>query len=155
TFLDGSTTLGTVSLTTGKATLALKTLSVGSHTITAVYSGDTNFITSTTAAPPPQTENDEVSTTATREKEPSVWGQSVTFTTTVKAVAPGSGTPTGSVTYWDGSTSLGTATLSSGKATLAIKTLSVGPHTITAVYGGDANFLTSTSAALPQTVNQD
>jgi hypothetical protein len=70
------------------------------------------------------------------------------------AVAPGTGTPTGSVTFYDGSTILGTATLSSGTASLSLTTLAVGSHSITAVYGGDPNFKTSTSAALSQKVNQ-
>ena len=70
---------------------------------------------------------------------PSVFGQSVTFTATVKAVAPGSGTPTGAVTFLDGSTTLGTGTLdASGVASFSTSTLSVGEHSITAAYGGNA-----------------
>src|SRR5262249_8175612 len=47
---------------------------------------------------------------------------------------------------------LGTGTLSGGSATFTTSALAVGAHTITAAYGGDANFLPSTSAALTQTV---
>jgi hypothetical protein len=46
---------------------------------------------------------------------------------------------------------LGTGTLSSGKAAFTTSTLAVGNHSITAVYGGDANFNGSTSPALTQT----
>jgi hypothetical protein len=79
----------------------------------------------------------------------------VTFTVTVAAVAPGAGTPTGTVTFKDGTTTLGTATLSSGKATYrtpCLRPLRLGDHSITAVYNGDASFTTSTSPALTQTV---
>ena len=86
---------------------------------------------------------------------PSVNGQSVTFTATVTAAAPGSGTPTSSVTFMDGSTALGSATLGSGKASFKTTSLAVGSQAITAVYGGDGNFTTSTSTALTQTVQED
>ena len=56
----------------------------------------------------------------------------------------------------DGSTTLGSGTLNgSGRATLSTNTLAVGSHSITAVYGGDGNFITSTSPTLNQAVNQD
>src|SRR5207302_6439180 len=93
-------------------------------------------------------------TTVSSSANPSVFGQSVTFTATVTASAPGAGTPTGTVTFKDGATTLGTGTLSSGTATFATSTLSVAAHSITAVYGGDTNFTGSTSSALTQTVNK-
>jgi hypothetical protein len=80
-------------------------------------------------------------------------GQSVTFTATV-APSSGSGTPTGTVTFLDGTTSLGTGTLNAqGVATFATSTLAAGPHTITASYGGDGTFANSTSSAVSVTVN--
>jgi hypothetical protein len=91
------------------------------------------------------------STLLSSSLDPSSFGQSVTFTATVTA---SKGTPDGIVTFADGSTTLGTATLSSGTATFATVALSTGAHSITAVYGGDANFAGSTSAMLTQTVNQ-
>src|SRR5207248_5800860 len=102
-----------------------------------------------------QTVNQASTTTAvTSSANPSVFGQPVTFTATVSAVAPGVGIPTGTVTFRDGGNTLGTATLTNGTATFTTTTLSVASHVITAVYGGDSNFATSTSAALTQTVNQ-
>ena len=155
--LDGSITLGTATLSSGgKATLTTKALPAGPDTITAVYSGDSNFTTSTSTALTQTVIQDATTTTIVSSANPSVSGQSVNFTATVKALAPGSGTPTGTVTFLDGSTTLGTATLSSGgKATFTTKSLPVGSYTITASYGGDSNFITSTSTALTQTVNQD
>ena len=90
-------------------------------------------------------------TTLTSSLNPSNYGQSVTFTATVTAT---SGTTTGTVTFYSnvGGT-LGTVALSSGIATFTTKTLAAANHTITAVYSGDSNFATSTSAPLSQTVN--
>ena len=81
---------------------------------------------------------------------PNYFGAATTFT--VKLAASGSVTPTGTVTFYDGTTLLGTATLASGNAALSVGTLAVGPHTITAVYGGDINFPPVTSSPLALTV---
>jgi hypothetical protein len=157
TFKDGATTLGTGTLNgSGQTTLATSALALGSHSITVVYAGDSDFTTSTSSTLT-QTVNQAATTTAvTSTTAPSVVGQSVTFTATVSAGAPGSGTPSGNVTFKDGSTVLGTGSVNgSGIATLSVSNLSLGSHSITAVYAGDANFTTSTSAAFNQTVNRD
>jgi hypothetical protein len=88
------------------------------------------------------------STTLSSSANPSVFGQSVTFTATVTGTGA-----TGTVTFKDGGTTLGTGSLSGGTATFASSALTVGAHTITAVYGGDASFATSTSPGVTQTVN--
>src|SRR5262249_22968251 len=86
---------------------------------------------------------------------PSVFGQPVTLSTTVTANPPGAGTPTGTVTFFDGVTQIGTATLNAGAASITISTFSVGSHSITATYGGDGSFNGSTTAtALIQVVNK-
>src|SRR6266403_5059319 len=84
---------------------------------------------------------------------PSAVGQAVTFTATVKP-ASGSGIPTGTVTFNDGATALGTGTLSGGIATFMTSGLGAGAHSITAVYGGDANFGGGASPVLTQTINK-
>jgi len=156
TFMDGSTSLGSGTLDcSGRATISTRTLTVGSQSITASYGGDSNFITSTSPTLNQAVNQDGTSTALSSSVYPSVYGQSVTFTATVSAAVPGSGTPTGSVTFMDGSTALGSATLSSGKANFKTTSLVVGSQAITAVYGGDGNFITSTSAALTQTVQKD
>ncbi|MBV9280112.1 MAG: Ig-like domain repeat protein, partial [Chloroflexi bacterium] len=96
-------------------------------------------------------------TTLSSSANPSTFGQAVTFRASVSG--SGSGTPTGTVTFKDGSTSLDTAALGAGAnpanvATLTTNGLSAGPHSITAVYNGDSTFEASTSAALSQTVNK-
>jgi hypothetical protein len=79
--------------------------------------------------------------------DPSTSGHSVTFTATVTGTGA-----TGTVTFKDGETTLGSSTLSNGTATYTTSTVSVGSHSITAVYGGDANFAGSTSSAVDPTV---
>jgi hypothetical protein len=155
TFKDGTTTLGTGTLNgSGIATFSTSTLSVASHSITAVYGGDTDDLGSTSSALSQVVNKDSTSTGLTSSVNPSTFGQSVTFTATVTASAPGSGTPTGTVTFKDGTSTLGTGTLSGGVATYTTSKLSVGTHSITAIYNGDTNFKTSTSPALTQTVNK-
>jgi hypothetical protein len=76
-------------------------------------------------------------------------GQTILFTATVQST--GGGTPTGSVTFLDGTTPIGAAALTAGSASLST-TLTGGAHTITAVYSGGPGFTGSTSAALTQSV---
>jgi hypothetical protein len=90
-------------------------------------------------------------TTVTSSLNPSTFGQSVTFTATVQ-VSSGS-SPTGTVTFLDGATSLGTANLTNSVAQFSTSTLAAASHTITAQYSGDANFTGSNSSALTQVVN--
>jgi MYXO-CTERM domain-containing protein len=155
TFSDGATTLGTVLLNAaGVATFSTSTFTVGTHALSAVYAGDTNFATSTSASLSQVVNKGASATTIASSSNPSLIGSSVTFTATVKATAPSSGTPSGTVTFKDGATTLGTGTLSvTGIATFATTTLAVGAHTITAEYGGGANHNASTSAPLTQNVS--
>ena len=159
TFDDGTTSIGTAAtLTAGVATFTTSTLTASGspYSITAVYSGDTNFTTSTSSAVSQVVNQASTTTALTSGTNPSVSGQSVTFTATVAAVSPGSGTPTGTVTFDDGTTPIGTVTLSSGVATFTTSSSDGrgSPYSITAVYSGDTNFTTSTSSAVSQVVNQ-
>ena len=63
-----------------------------------------------------------------------VVGQALTLKTTVSVMAPGVGTPTGSVTFYDGATAIGTVPLSGDKASLPMTYTSPGSHSFTAVY---------------------
>src|SRR5579872_105336 len=78
-------------------------------------------------------------------------GQPVTFTGKVSA---SSGTPTGTVTFLDGTTKLGMGTLSNGSAAFQTSSLAAGVHNVTVAYSGDSNFDASTSTALNQTVDK-
>jgi oligoribonuclease NrnB/cAMP/cGMP phosphodiesterase (DHH superfamily) len=143
-----------VTLSNGQATFTTSTLSVGSHTITAAYNGDGSFSISSAGSFTQTVNQASTATALSSSLNPSTYSQSVTYTAIVSATAPGAGTPTGTVTFKDGSTTLGTGTLAGGSATFTISTLTGGSHSITAVYGGDTNFVSSTSATLTQTVNQ-
>jgi len=154
TFMDNGSSIGTAALSGGIATLTTTTIPAGSNSITAVYAGDANFTTSTSSALTQTVHQSATTTALTQNTAAAKFGQSVTFTATMAAVSPGAGTPTGTVTFKDGSTVLGTGTLTNGIAKFATSSLAVGSHSITAVYGGDTNFTTSTSGVLTQTVNQ-
>ncbi len=86
-------------------------------------------------------------TSLTSSVNPSTNGQNVTLTA---VVAPSNST--GMVTFQDGATTLGTVTLSGGTATFVTSTLTAGAHSLTAVYGGDANDAPSSSGIVTQTV---
>lgn len=91
-------------------------------------------------------------TDLTSSPNPSNSGQSVTFTATVSS-SSFKATPTGSVTFLDGTTTLGSGSLnSSGVATFTTSTLSVGTHTVTGTYNGDSNYVSSSSTAVSQLV---
>ena len=155
TFQDGSTILGSPTLTDGVATFITSTLAIGSHSITASYGGDPNDQVSTSNALTQVVNQDSTTTTLTVDNNPTVYGQAVTLTATVAVVSPGAGAPTGTVTFQEGSTILGSPTLTDGVATFITSTLAIGSHSITASYGGDPNDQVSTSNALTQVVNQD
>jgi hypothetical protein len=151
TFYDNGSSIGTGTLSSGSATLSTSFAS-GSHALTAQYAGDTSYNGSTTASSSALTVNKLATTTTLAANiNPSVYGQSVTLTAGVSAT---SGTPTGTVTFFDGASSLGTGTLSAGSASLTVSSSTVGAHTLTASYGGATSYATSTSSALTQTVNK-
>jgi hypothetical protein len=149
-----------------QATFTISSLAVGSHIITAVYNGDSNFnVSAGSDSASPQIVNQASTTTAvTSAVNPSVFGQTVTVTATVAPVSPGAGTPTGTVNFFEGvnvgegaTRVFASVTLNgSDQATFTISSLAVGRHTITAGYGGDTNFASSTGddSATPQVVNQ-
>jgi sugar lactone lactonase YvrE len=73
-------------------------------------------------------------------------GQSVTVSAEVTSAT--TGTPTGTVSFYDNGTLLGAVTLSGGAASYSTTALAPGmTHTLTASYGGDANFMISSSTA--------
>ena len=156
TFMDGSRTLGTGTLNgSGQATFVTSTLAVGSHSISASYGGDASF-NGSTSPKFTQTVKYGTTTSASSSANPSVFGQSVTFTATVTASSPGSGKPAGKVTFNDGGTAItncSNLTLNKGHASCPTSSLSVGSHSITATYDGSSTFNPSTSPTFTQTVN--
>ena len=146
--LSGS---GATATATSGATATL-TVSGSPHTINAVYTNTDGGFSGSSGTLSQAVNPAPTSTTVASSVNPSVFGQSVRFTATVSPVAPGAGTPTGTVTFLDGASSIGTGTLSGGVATFTTSALAVSSHTITTSYGGDGNFTPSTSTSVTQVV---
>jgi hypothetical protein len=160
TFSEGATILaaGVPVDAAGYAITSLASLAVGSHVLTATFTGAPGWLASSADDKgTPQVVNQAATATAVASSaNPSIFGQSIRLSATVTAVAPGAGTPSGTVHFVHGSTILGVATLNaSGVATLSLGSLPGGSDTITAVYGGSANFVGSASATFAQVVNLD
>jgi probable HAF family extracellular repeat protein len=150
---EGTTLLGTATLSNGYASIQTTALPVGSNSITVVYGGDGNFVGTTSAALAITIKQASTTTELSASNATAANGTPMTLTATVLPERPGSGTPTGTVSFWDGSTLLGTVNLNDGGvAKLTYKFSVIGKHKITAVYNGDANFLTGTSAVLTETI---
>jgi ELWxxDGT repeat protein len=154
TFLDGTTTMGTMTLNNaGLATFPTAALSRGNHAINVNYSGDGKFLASTYTNFGEAVQKDASTTTVTASANPAVVGTTITFTASVQAAAPGAGTPSGTVTFKDVTAVLGTATLNgAGQATFTTSGLGVGTHAITASYAGDTNFTASFSPNVSEVI---
>lgn len=156
TFKDGSKVLGTVTLSaTGTAVFKTTALTVGTHSLTLVYSGNANYVTSTSAAKSVVV-NPAVSATTTTlaAVATTVYGQPAKLVATVASKVAGTPTPTGSVSFYTGSTLLGTASLVAGKATLSKALGNVATHNLKAVYAATTNFSASTSAVVQAVVSK-
>jgi sugar lactone lactonase YvrE len=132
------------------AVTSTSVLGAGSYTLTATFTpADTSTYASTTASASFTVAKATPVLALTSSGAAVAVGSSVTFTANVTSSA---GTPTGSVSFYDGTTLLGTGTLAAGVATYTTLNLPVGALSITAVYSGDTNFSTLTSAGLTETV---
>jgi hypothetical protein len=143
-FFDGATSLGSVALSAGTARLSGLSLTVGTHSLTAVYSGDANYAESTSAAMAQAISPRAASTiTLTSDGVPtqsggqtiyvSILNSPATFTATITPAEA-----TGTVQFFDGTTRIGVQMVSGGTAAFTTSSLTLGNHTITAVYSGDA-----------------
>lgn len=148
TFYDSGASIGTNLTSSGKAALLVTSLSAGSHTITATYSGDANFASSTSSFIVQTVKPASTYTSLVSSISASSYGQSVGFVATITGNVPNGET----VTVYDGFTPIGTVFISAGSASFNISTLSAGVHSIKATYVGDANLVTSTSNTIAQTV---
>lgn len=151
TFEEGSKVLGTAPLSSGSARFSISTLTPGgTDNIKAVYPGDSTFASSSSTAVAQVVNKASTATTVASSQNPSNVGQSVNLTATVSGQY--GGTVTGNVQFMNGSTKLGTASLSNGQATYSTSKLATGSDSITAVFNGSTDWLTSTSSVLHQTV---
>jgi large repetitive protein len=148
--LDGKAQIGMVSLTNGAGAFSTSSLSVGPHTMSAVYAGDSTHQGSTSPAIV-QTVN-KVATITTLSASPTSPGfkQILSLTATVTGTLP-----SGPVTFSDGGVPIGSSPISNGKATLQTASLRTGAHMLMATYKGDQSNATSSSAPLSVTVQRD
>ncbi len=154
TFKDGNTVLGTVAAGAGgKATFTTSFAAAGGHVITAAYNGAANFVGSSqslTEQVNAPTTRKATTTTLSASVNTVVVGQAVTFTATVRDPS-GTGTPTGTVTFFVGTTAVATVRLdANGQARLAGFFSRTGLFTIRAVYSGDPTFDASSQSLTGQ-----
>jgi hypothetical protein len=138
TFKEASTSLGQGTVSNGQATLNHSFTSPGSNWIVAAYSGDSNFLPSSSAPLRQSVLKAATTTTLKSFPNPSQAGQTVQFTATV--VGRYGGTPTGMVKFKNGESLMAEIPLSGGVAQYNTSALSKGTHHIYANYQGDSNF---------------
>src|ERR1019366_2421821 len=136
----------------GQAQFTYTVNGAGPHRFSALYSGDANCNgVDSGATPLVLTVRQALSAIGVPTSSGSTtFGQPLTFTAIVSALAPGSGTPSGIVTFKDGPTVLGIATLAAARASLTTSPRAAGIHAIPADAGGvgGADFAASTSSLL-------
>lgn len=153
-FVDGSTASAvTLNAADPNLTYSQAFTSTGTHTVSAVYSGDTYNLASSQTV---QLDVAPAATTTSLGATPTTQapGQPVALSGAVAPSAPGAGTPSGTVTIFDGATPVVSATLSSGTYSTSVSTLTSGPHTLHAVYQGDSGFAPSSSADIGVTITR-
>jgi hypothetical protein len=150
--MDGTNTLGSMTLSGGSASYSATALAGGPHSITARYSGDGSFVAVTSTAQTVTINLITPSVALTATPSTATAGTAIALNATVTGTGA---TPTGTVKFYDGSSLLSTFTLAgtSGVATYSATALAVGPHSITAAYSGDGNFTAVTSAGQAVTIN--
>ena len=126
-------------------------VATGTHLVLASYSGDSNYGAGTSATTSLTATQGTPTVSVTASANPVAYGIAVTL----KATVTGSGlTPTGTVTFYVGTTPLAKGTLSGGVYPYPTNTFAPGSYSITASYAGDSNYVAATSAALGLTVTQ-
>lgn len=156
TFSSGGTTFGPVTIdAAGHASLVVDSLPVGSHSLVATYSGDDAFSASVSSPTGVVVAKADVAVGLTSADDHTVTGESVDFTASVGAAAPGAGTPSGTVQLLvDGNPVSGQVALVDGAATFfGVSGLGAGDHTVAVSYSGDGSFRTG-GASVTQHVAQ-
>ena len=157
TFTVNGTSVGTLTVVDGASGYSLDTTGfpIGSYTVKAAYSGDSNYAGSS-ATKVVNLQGYPTQTTLSAYPTTFVQGQTVALSTTVSRTAPYQGTaPTGTVTFYAGARAIGSATLSGGSASLSYTTnnsIPAGTYSVVAKYSGDASDTVSTSPATQVTV---
>src|SRR6185312_6810107 len=140
TYTIGSGTSQSAVIASGSATLTIPTSQAsGTYAIALNYAGDGNYNAATGSVS--LMVNQQATTITLASSATTITlGQPVTFVATVAPAAGGS--PSGTVSFYDGATLLATSTISGGIATYSTSTLAPGvTHVISARFSGDANYL--------------
>jgi hypothetical protein len=149
TFSDGGTALGTANLAAnGRATLPVTFAAVSAtpHQLTATYSGDSSFNSSTSAAWPETIEfNPTTTLITTMVPNPVDSFASATLSATVNSSTSPGNAPTGSISFTAGGKPLGTGTLVNGTVSVPIIAPAPGSYHVIANYSGDTAFFPSAS----------
>jgi len=152
-FTDNGSPLATSNLVAGATSLTYTGSVAGSHTITAAYTPTGAFAPSSATCT--ETVNPLPTTSVLTVTPPnSIYASPITLTATVSpATPPGPSTPTGTVTFYNGSSVLGTGTLAGGVATLGTNSLPGGSNTLSCIYSGSSIYAASNCSPVPVTVN--
>lgn len=155
TFLVDGNPAATVSVNpaTGQASFSTSSLSLGTHTVTAEYSGDSNYTGSQAGAIQDTVGADSTTTTITETAIRNKKGRivKVMIDTQVSAAAPGAGLPTGSVTFFRGVRPIASTNLTDGAAALTLKKSAALKKHFTVRYDGVAEFQASASPTVTVT----
>lgn len=150
-FYDGTTLIGTAATdANGTAVFATTTLALGSHSITANFTGDATNSPSVSAALT-QIVKRNATVTLSSSLNPSKVGNSVVLTAGVTAAG---GQPTGTVVFMENATTLATVAVNNGTAATTISNLGAGTHNLSATYSGDTSTLAGNVPALSQELDK-
>ncbi len=151
-FFDGTTSIGFGGAPSATYT---GTLSAGaSHSLSAVYLGDSNYLKATSSVIPTAVGTAPTATVVSASATSAPYGQSVTLNITVSGSTVVNGTqPTGTLTF-TGAGSTTTSAISGGSASVTLNNLAVGTYTIGTTYSGDTNYAGSTGNTVTVNVTQ-
>jgi hypothetical protein len=159
TLTEGPTFVALAALSGGSATFLLSNLAVGTHTLTATYNGSPELSAGTPGTTTHTVNRSAVQVEIQTTPRPSSPCTPVTVSISVRPLPPATGTPTGTVTLMEGSTTLATGQLipgfGSALAVFVLPPLAAGTHVLTAIFDGDGAFDASTSAPFAHPVTSD
>jgi Bacterial Ig-like domain (group 3)/FG-GAP-like repeat len=145
---DATVVLTDLTSTATATVTAISPVGTGPHNVTARYAGDTKYNPSVSSTS--SLTGQAVGTTLTLRATPSssTYGQQVVLLASLSPSTAQGHNATGTVSFYNGTALLGTGTVSGGLATLNVTSLPVGTNSLTASYGGDADFAASSSSVL-------
>jgi sugar lactone lactonase YvrE len=143
-FLDRGSSLGTVTLVNGSASISFRAAGSGAHSITASYSGDSQYQSSVSAALSETVNLNTTTTSVSASPNPALQGQPVTLTATVSPASA-----TGTIQFIAAGSPIGTVPVSGGTAQLVFTPGAAGAY-VNANYSGDAAYAASSGTTIAQ-----